>query len=55
MEMNENSNAVDELENNDYGSDESEDAWFDVMTESFTRIEESTLSKKEKKEQAAVK
>ena len=58
LEINESSNAVDELENNGYGSDESEDAGFDAMnekTESFTTVEESAPSKKCKKEQAAVK
>ena len=33
MEINESSNAGDELENNGYGSDESEDATFDTMNE----------------------
>ena len=49
LEINESSNAVDELENNGYGSDESEDAGFDAMnedTESFTRVEELASSKK---------
>ena len=41
MEINENLNAVDELEKNGYGSDKSEDAGFDAMTEdtkSFSSI-----------------
>ena len=49
LEINESSNAVDELENNGYDSDESEDAGFDAMnedTESFTRVEELASSKK---------
>ena len=48
MEINESSNAEDELENNGYGSDKSEDTGFDAMTddtESFTTLEELTLSK----------
>ena len=58
VEINESSNAGDELENNGYGSDESEDAGFDAMTddtESFTTLEESAPSKKCKKEQATIK
>ena len=58
MELNESLNAGDELENNGYGSDESEDAGFDAMaefTEPFTMVEESAPSKKCKKEQTAVK
>ena len=58
LEINESSNADDELENNGCGSDESEDARFDVMnedTELFTTVEESAPSKKCKKEQALVK
>ena len=48
MEANEKSNVEDELENNVYGSDESEDAGFDATTddnESVTTFEESTPSK----------
>ena len=48
MEANEKSNVEDELENNVYGSDESEDAEFDATTddnESVTTFEESTPSK----------
>ena len=60
IEINESSNAGDEVENNGYGSDESEDAGFDAMTddtELFTTFEESAPSKNKKckKEQAAVK
>ena len=58
MEINESLNAGDEQENNSYGSDESEDAGFDAMTEdteSFTTVKESVPSKKCKKEHAAVK
>ena len=49
IEINESSNAGDELENNGYGSDESEDAGFDAMnkdTKSFTTVVESAPSKK---------
>ena len=49
MEINESSNARDELENNGYGSYESEDAGFDAITdatESFATLGESPLSKK---------
>ena len=58
MEINASSNVWDELENNGYGSDESEDDRFDAMaddTESFTTLPESARSKKCMKEQAAVK
>ena len=58
IEINESSNAGDELENNGYGSDESEDAGFDAMnkdTKSFRTVVESAPSKKCKKEQAAIK
>ena len=57
MEIHESLNASNELENNDYGSDENENAGFDAMTddtESFT-FEEPAPSKKCKKKQAAVK
>ena len=52
LEINESSNAVNELENNGYGSDESEDAGFDAMnedTESFAMVEESAPSKNVRK------
>ena len=58
MEINESLNAGDELENNGYGSDESESAGFDDMnedTESLTTVEESAPSKKCKNEQPAIK
>ena len=58
MDINESSNAGDELENNGYGSQESEDAGCDAITdvtESFATLEKSPPSKKCKKEQAAVK
>ena len=58
MEINRSSNAGDELENNGYGSDESEDAEFDAMTDdtdSLTTLKETVPSKKCKKKQAAVK
>ena len=48
MEINESSNAGDELEKNGYGSDESEDARFDALnedTESCITVEESAPSK----------
>ena len=49
MEIKESSNAGNELENNGYGSDESEDVGFDAMTEDtdpFTTVEESAPPKK---------
>ena len=49
MEIKESSNAGNELENNGYGSDESQGVGFDAMTEdtdSFTTIEESAPPKK---------
>ena len=52
LEISESSNAADELKNNCYGSDESEDAGFDAMnedTESFTMVEESAPSKNVRK------
>ena len=58
MEINETSNAGEELENNGYGSYASEDARCDAVTnntESFATLEKSLSSKKCKKEQAAVK
>ena len=47
--ISESSNAEDELENNGYGNDGSENAGFDAMTddtESFTTLKESAPSKK---------
>lgn len=58
MEINESSNAVYELENNGYVSDECEYAGFDAMTddtESFKTLEESAPSRKYKEEHVAVK
>ena len=58
LEINERWNAADELENNGYGSDKSEDTGFDAMnedTESFTTVEEPAPSKKCKKKQATIK
>ena len=58
MEINRSSSAGDELENNGYGSDESEDAGFDAMTDdtdSLTTLKETVPSKKCKKKQAVVK
>ena len=58
LEINESWNAADELENNGYGSDKSEDTGFDAMnedTESFTTVEEPAPSKKCKKKRATIK
>ena len=58
MEINRSLNAGDELENNGYGSDESEDAGFDAMTDdtdSLITIKETVPSRKCKKKQATVK
>ena len=58
LEINESLNVGDELKNNGYANDESEDAGFNAMTDdtkSFAMLEESAPSKKCKKEQAMVK